>query len=256
MEDEIVQVHGPISGIVESDTNNGRPFSPTQCINLGALDGRPVTNAGTPMEALLVANFKLLKAATRDDLSNKDRKKLTALAESFTVNDIKKACEDMSNRSISSITAIPDNTIKRVKPPNIHEGATDKLSPQASKDFHCRTNGGYFGDLKHHSIKIRDLLDAVTDVCESYNLGSKAAISLIRRSLKDPARTFMENLLDSGTSLTRLFEALQDHYSYRMAPGEASKKLVQLLEKPIGNLDSFLTEVLPQGLWGENRPPA
>jgi hypothetical protein len=254
MEEEISQVNHSVPPQKETETSTSRPFSPVQCINSGILDGRPI-NASSPMESLLISYFKLLKAATKDDLSSRDRKKIQALADSYSVNDIRNACADISNRSVNAIATMPDITIKRVLPPVIQDNAINRISSVVSKDYQCRTNGQTFGDSKHHSIRIKDILEHVKELCEAYNLGEKPCLSLIRRSLKEPSRTFFDNLTDAQVTFPRIWQILQEHYSFKMDPGTASKKLVSLLERPIESLDSFLTELLNLAISAQNSLP-
>ena len=231
-----------------------RPLSPVVCINAGALDDKPVTPAASPLEALLVANMKILKSITTSKPG--DMKKVHSYVENFTVEDIRKAVDDVSTRAAGVAAALPDVTLQKVPAPIIADEAISTIEPKVSKDFSWRTNNGFFASISHHTVSMKDLLTAAAEVAETHKLSPKAILALIRRSLRDPARTFLENLVDSNISLKGLWEELQACYSQRMPAGEASRRLGQLLSKPIDNLDNFLSDILNLSILSQRSLPA
>ena len=223
-----------------------RPLSPIERIVAGDLDGRSLLASvdGSKMDGLLIALAKTLKLLTKEKLSTQEKRKAYAALEKISTEDIRKACEEASMKTINALTAFDDVTVEKVAAPEIADNPSDHISPMASKDFSTRINNGYFSSLQKHSVKIKDILTAVADVVIYYKLSPKAALSLLRRCLRDPARQLMENLVRSGSSLESLFQNLQDHYNFAMSPTEASLKLRNLLNSPMENLDDFLSELL------------
>ena len=221
-----------------------RPLSPFERIVAGTIDGKPLSQVDGKMDGLLIALAKTLKLLTRDKVSAHDKRRAYEELERISIDDIRKACEDASIRTINAITSFEDVTVQKIPAPVIDENPTDYVSPQASKDFSARINNGYFCGVQKHTVRMKDILNAVSDVVTFYKLSPKAALNLLRRCLRDPARQLMENLVESGASLEDLFDNLQDHYNSGMSCGEASQRLRTLLNNPITNLDDFLGDLL------------
>ena len=221
-----------------------RPLSPVERILQGQVDGRPLFSINGKMDGLLIALAKVLKLLTKDKLSQTEKRKAFEALDKISTEDIQKAVESASIRAIEEITSFEDITLHKVKAPEIEQTAVDYVSPQASKDFSTRINNGYFASVARHTVKMKDILQAVADVTTFYKLSPKAALSLLRRCLRDPARQLMENLVSSNASLESLFVSLQDHYNTAISCTEASQKLRNLLNSPVTNLDDFLSELL------------
>lgn len=226
------------------NTTMDRPLSPVERILQGQLDGRPLFAVPGRMDALLIALAKVLKLLTKDKLSNNEKRKAFLAMDQISTEDIRKAVEHASLRTIEEMTSFEDITQHKVKAPEIDQAAQDYVSPQASKDFSTRINNGYFASVAKHTCKMKDILQAVADVTTFYKLSPKAALGLLRRCLRDPARQLMENLVSSNASLDSLFASLQDHYNTTLSCTEASQKLRTLLNTPISNLDDFLSDLL------------
>ncbi len=242
MEDDILSA--PMATEVILDSERDRPLSPIEGLVGGAVDGRPLETSGNPLENVLLANFKLLKALYKDNLPAKEKKKMLAALESISTEQVKMACNDPFSRTMKSLTSFEDFTMEKVLPPRIRGDGTDIISTSAFKDFACRVRNGYFGSMTSNNISMKDMLSAVTEVSELYNLSPKGTISLIKRCMREPARTFLDNLVSSNISLKDLFDQLQENFTPRMSGVEASRTLGKMLGKPIENLDSFLTDLL------------
>jgi hypothetical protein len=219
-------------------------IKPMDVINLGGLDGKPVAPAKTPLESLLLSMFKMLKQLTKDNCSESDRRSVHALIEQLTTRDLQHACNDISTRAATAVHTMPSPHIKKVAPPMIRDDAHDRITPEASKDFNLRINHGTFSSLQKHTVTMRDLLSSATEVAETHNLNVRGVISLLRRSMREPARSFMEHLIDSNLTLPKLYSELLEYYSPRLAAAEAARRLGELLSKPISDLDEFLSDVM------------
>ncbi len=242
MEDEINKINGLGSDVVGAVPN--RPMSPVENLVGGVVDGRPLESSGNPLENMFLATLKLVKGALKDNLAAKEKKKLLSTIEAISTMQVKDACENPYKETMKKLTSFDDFTLKKVPAPRIHEGAADNVSTRAYKDFSVRTHNGHFSSTRNNNIHIRDLLTAVTEVAEIHNLSYKAVTTLLKWSMRGSARTFLDNLLDSEIDLNELYEQLQENFIPRIEGPEASKKLGELLHKPIENLDTFLTDVL------------
>ncbi len=259
MEDEIIQINTnptPTGTIEVEPVVIDRPMSPIERIMAGNIDGRPIHTWNGKMDSLLIALAKTLKMLTKDKLSSGEKKKAFDLLEQITTDDIKKACDDASQKTIKALMSFEDNTQPKIKAPTIHPNATDQISPQASKDFSNRINNGYFASNAKNTVKMKDVLSAVKDVVEWYKITETGAKNLLRRSIREPCRTFFENLESSGASLERIFSSLQDHFNQSMSSTEASQKLRVLLSQPIQDLDSFLADLLNYSICSARDLPA
>ncbi len=245
MENEIETAPVPsTSGSQPPASTVSRPLSPIDAILGGSVDDRPLFSVNGKMDGLLIALAKVLKLLTKDKVSNVERKRAFQALDQISTEDIKKAVDHASMKTIQELTSFEDITVHKIKAPEIHENAVDYISPTASKDFATRINGGYFASVQKHTVKMKDLLQATADVVSYYKISPKGALNLLRRCLRDPARQLMENLVDSGASLQNLFDSLQDHYHASLSCAEASQKLRTLLNVPISNLDDFLSDLL------------
>ncbi len=259
MEDEIIKINTnptPVGTIEVDPAIINRPMSPIERIMAGNIDGRPIHTWNGKMDSLLIALAKTLKLLTKDKLSSGEKKKAFDLLEQITTDDIKKACEDASQKTIKTLMSFEDNTQPKIKAPIIHPNATDQISPPASKDFSSRINNGYFASNSKNTVKMKDILSAVKDVVEWYKITETGAKNLLRRSIREPCRTFFENLESSGASLERIFSSLQDHFNQSMSSTEASQKLRVLLSQPIQDLDSFLADLLNYSICSVRDLPA
>ncbi len=244
MENEIETTLTSTSGLNNPVTTVERPLSPVERILQGQIDSRPIFTTNGKMDGLLIALAKVLKLLTKGKLSNQERQRAFECLDQISTDDIRKAVQDVNLQAIEEITSFEDITLHKVKAPEIDPGAVDYVSPQASKDFSTRINNGFFASVSRHSVKMKDILQAVADVVTFYKLSPKAALGLLRRSLRDPARQLMENLVSSNASLESLFTSLQDHYNTALSCTEASHRLRNLLSSPIVSLDDFLSDLL------------
>ena len=221
-----------------------RPLSPVERILGGSVDGRALAPVDSKMDGLLIALAKVMKLLTKEKLSSQEKQRAYNVLNQISTEDIRRAVRENADHTINQITSFEDVTLQKIEAPEIQDNAVDYVSPTASKDFNTRINGGYFCSNAKHTVKMRDILQSVADVVTYYRLSPKAALNLLRRCLRDPARQLLDNLVNSGSSLADLFVSLQDHFNSTISSSEASQKLRTLLNNPIQNLDDFLGELL------------
>ncbi len=119
-----------------------RPMSPIERIVAGNIDGRPVTNWNGKMDSLLIALAKTMKLLTKDKLSAGEKKTAYELLEQITTDDIKKAVDDASFKTMKALMSFEDHSQQKVKAPIIAPDATDMILPNVSKDVGGRINNG------------------------------------------------------------------------------------------------------------------
>ncbi len=221
-----------------------RPLSPFERITSGAIDGRPVSNYNGKLDALLIAISKTMKLLAKDKLLSAEKCKAYKELERITTDDIRRACEDVSLKTMRAMTSFEECSRAKIKAPKIQPNASNTVSANASKDFAIRINNGYFAHGQKYSARLKDILSAVVEVVQGNNLSFAAAVGLLRRALRDPARQFMEYLLMGGTDLAGIFDNLQENYNTSMSSTEAAIKLRKMLSMPIENLDQFLSDLL------------
>ncbi len=232
--------------------------SALDAITMGALDNQPLHLAPrNGLEKLFISAFKALRASTREGLSNADRRRLNSVIENISINDISGAIQEFTAHTAQASHAMPDTNVRRVHPPAIGPNPLDRLSPDAAKDFSFRTKHLSVGGSKHTDLSMYDLLQATTEVAEHYQLGIKPILSLLRRSLKEPARGFLESMVDSGASLAKVYSELLDFFSPKVSTAEAARKLSDLLSQPVvDDLDSFLGKIMSLSINSQATLPA